>query len=155
MGRTDLKSWLVFLLALSGIYIVDQSIKEIFLAGWRWGSECISLSLVYNRGVAFSMFAFLGPYLKWIQIALLAAVLGYIIHGKHMKEYALPLGILFGAAISNIADRFMHGGVVDYVHWHCGFDFAVFNFADVMIDFAVVWMVADHLFFRKDLRKNQ
>jgi signal peptidase II len=135
------RAWLVFLLALAGIYLVDQSLKSIFLAGWRWESPCISLTLVFNRGVAFSMFAFLGPWLKWIQLALLAGVLGYVIHGGHLKRYSLPLGILFGAGISNIADRFVHGGVVDYVHWHCGFDFAVFNFADVMIDLAVVWIL--------------
>ncbi len=153
-----LKAWTIFLLAAAGIYIVDQSIKQIFLAGWYWQSECISLSLVFNKGVAFSMFAFLGPYLKWIQIALLAGVMGYIIHGGYLARYSMPLGILFGAAIGNIADRFMHGGVVDYVHWHCWFDFAVFNFADVMIDVAVGWLLIDHLFFNKeskDLRKNQ
>ncbi|WP_457592939.1 signal peptidase II [Hydrogenimonas sp.] len=152
------KSWLVFLLAAAGIYIVDQSIKQIFLAGWHWQSACISLSLVFNKGVAFSMFSFLGPYLKWIQIALLAGVMGYIIHGGHLRRYSMPLGILFGAAIGNIVDRFLHGGVVDYVHWHCGFDFAVFNFADVMIDVAVAWLLIDHLFIHKDgrdLRKNQ
>ena len=142
------RSWLVFLLALAGIYLIDQSIKSIFLAGWRWESDCVSLTLVYNRGVAFSMFAFLGPWLKWIQLLLLAGVLGYVLHGGHLKRYSLPLGILFGAGISNIADRFVHGGVVDYVAWHCGFDFAVFNFADVMIDLAVVWI----LFL--NLRKN-
>jgi len=135
------RAWVIFLLALAGIYLVDQSLKSIFLAGWRWESPCISLTLVFNRGVAFSMFAFLGPWLKWIQLALLAGVLGYVIHGGHLKRYSLPLGILFGAGISNIADRFVHGGVVDYVHWHCGFDFAVFNFADVMIDLAVVWIL--------------
>ncbi|WP_300369453.1 signal peptidase II [Hydrogenimonas sp.] len=135
------KSWLIFLLALAGIYIIDQGIKSIFLAGWRWESECISLTLVFNRGVAFSMFDFLGPYLKWIQLALLAGVLGYILHGRYLQRYSLPLGMLFGAGLSNIADRFMHGGVVDYVDWHCGFDFAVFNFADVMIDMAVLWLL--------------
>ena len=35
-------------------------------------------------------------------------------------------------------DRFIHGGVVDYVAWHKWFEFAVFNFADVMIDLAIV-----------------
>ncbi len=149
------KEWTVFLLAAAGIYIVDQSIKQIFLAGWNWHSSCISLSLVFNKGVAFSMFSFLGPYLKWIQIGLLAAVMGYIIHGKYLKAHSFPLGILFGAAAGNIYDRFAQPGVVDYVHWHCGFDFAVFNFADVMIDFAVGWLLIEHLFFRRDLRKNQ
>ncbi len=153
-----LKEWAVFLLAAAGIYIVDQSLKQLFLAGWHWESSCISLSLVFNKGVAFSMFSFLGPYLKWIQIALLASLMGYIIHGKYLKRHSLPLGILFGAAAGNIVDRFLQPGVVDYVHWHCGFDFAVFNFADVMIDFAVAWLLIEHFFLHKkakDLRKNQ
>ncbi|DAB32382.1 MAG TPA: signal peptidase II, partial [Sulfurospirillum sp. UBA11407] len=34
-------------------------------------------------------------------------------------------------------DRFIHGGVVDYFYWHRWFEFAVFNFADVMINIAV------------------
>ena len=136
-----LKTGAIFFLALAGIYLIDQSIKSIFLAGWRWDSECLSLTLVFNRGVAFSMFAFLGPWLKWIQLGLLAAVLGYVIHGRYLKRYSMPLGILFGAGLSNITDRFVHGGVVDYVDWHCGFNFAVFNFADVMIDLAVLWIL--------------
>jgi signal peptidase II len=144
-----IKSWIIFLLATIGIYTIDQNIKAIFLAGWQWDTSCISLSLVFNKGVAFSMFAFLGPYLKWIQVALLAGVLGYIIHDKYLQRYSLPLGILFGAGISNIADRFMHGGVVDYVYWHCGFNFAVFNFADVMIDLAVGWLLIENLLFKK------
>ncbi len=144
-----IKSWIIFLLAAIGIYTIDQNIKAIFLAGWQWDTSCISLSLVFNKGVAFSMFAFLGPYLKWIQVALLAGVLGYIIHDKYLQRYSFPLGILFGAGISNIADRFMHGGVVDYVYWHCGFNFAVFNFADVMIDLAVGWLLIENLLFKK------
>ena len=143
------KAWITFILALAGIYIVDQNIKTIFLSGWQWESSCISFTLVFNKGVAFSMFSFLGPYLKWIQIALLAGVLGYIIHAKILQRYSLPLGMLFGAGVSNIADRFMHGGVVDYVYWHCGFDFAVFNFADVMIDLSVGWLLVENLFFKK------
>jgi len=87
------------------------------------------------------MFAFLGPWLKWIQLALLGAVLGYVVHGGYLARYSTPLGLLFGAGLSNIYDRFAHGGVVDYVDWHCGFDFAVFNFADVTIDAAVVWIL--------------
>jgi signal peptidase II len=136
-----LKAWAAFALAALGIFLIDQNIKSLFLAGWRWQSECVSLTLVFNRGVAFSMFAFLGPWLKWIQLLLLAGVLGYVVRGGYLARYSLPLGILIGAGLSNIYDRFLHGGVVDYVAWHCGFDFAVFNFADVMIDLAVLWIL--------------
>ena len=142
----------VLLLPLVGVFIVDQNIKQIFLDGYRYFGECIDLILVFNKGVAFSMFAFLEENLKYIQLLLVSGVFLYIFYlGKLC--YALPSGILLGAALSNIYDRFVHEGVVDMVYWHCGFDFAVFNFADVMIDFAVVWFLV--LNFKPNLCKGK
>lgn len=86
------------------------------------------------------MLAFLDEWLKYIQLVLVTGVLGYAFYLNKLC-YALPLGLLLGGAYSNIYDRFIHGGVVDMVYWHCGFDFAVFNFADVMIDVAVAWIL--------------
>ena len=86
------------------------------------------------------MFAFLEEWLKYIQLVLVFGVLGYILYMKQVC-YAFPAGLLLGGAFSNIYDRFIHHGVVDMVYWHCGFNFAVFNFADVMIDIAVVWFL--------------
>lgn len=127
--------------AILVVFVVDQYIKSIFVVdGWRYYGECIDLILVYNKGVAFSMFAFLEEWLKYIQIALVLGVLGYILYLKEIC-YAFATGLMLGGAFSNIYDRFVHGGVVDMVYWHCGFDFAVFNFADVMIDVAVAWLL--------------
>lgn len=85
------------------------------------------------------MFAFLEEYLKYIQLLLVGGLGVYLLfHKEVLHLYALPIGIIAGAALSNIYDRFIHGGVVDYFFWHYGFEFAVFNFADVMIDFGVL-----------------
>ncbi len=140
MPNPTLKFSAVLLFALVGVFIVDQNIKTLFVEGFRYYTECIDLILVYNKGVAFSMFAFLDEYLKYIQLVMVSGVLLYLFYLKELC-YALPGGILLGAAFSNIYDRFIHEGVVDMVYWHCGFDFAVFNFADVMIDIAVVWFL--------------
>ena len=140
MPNPTLKFSAVLLFALVGVFIVDQNIKTLFVEGFRYYTECIDLILVYNKGVAFSMFAFLDEYLKYIQLVMVSGVLLYLFYLKELC-YALPGGILLGAAFSNIYDRFIHEGVVDMVYWHCGFDFAVFNFADVMIDLAVVWFL--------------
>ena len=131
---------LIMFFTLAGVFIVDQNIKMLFVDGFRYYTECIDLILVYNKGVAFSMFAFLDEWLKYIQLVLVFGVLGYILYMKQVC-YALPAGLLLGGAFSNIYDRFVHEGVVDMVYWHCGFNFAVFNFADVMIDVAVVWFL--------------
>jgi signal peptidase II len=135
-----LKSLAILFVVLSAVFIADQFIKNLFVEGFRYYTNCIDLILVFNKGVAFSMFAFLAGSLKWIQLALLAGVVGYTLWLKE-NRYLVPVGIMVGAGLSNVADRFVHGGVVDYVYWHCGFDFAVFNFADVMIDMAVVWLL--------------
>ncbi|MDP1784892.1 MAG: signal peptidase II [Sulfuricurvum sp.] len=131
--------WILFA-TMAVVFIVDQSIKSLFVEGFRYYTNCIDLILVFNKGVAFSMFAFLAEYLKWMQLLLLAGVVGYTLWLRE-KRYFLPVGIMVGAGLSNVIDRFVHGGVVDYVYWHCGFNFAVFNFADVMIDVAVLWLL--------------
>lgn len=122
------------------IMCVDQAIKYLFThGGLSVKSEWIDLVLTYNRGVAFSMFAFLGEYLKIIQLVLIVGILGYLIGERAMlTRFSAELGIILGAGASNVLDRFIHGGVVDYVFWHKWFNFAVFNFADVMINLGVV-----------------
>jgi len=131
---------IVLFFTIAGIFIIDQNIKSLFVGGFRYYTDCIDLILVYNKGVAFSMFAFLDEWLKYIQAILVMAILIYIIYLKKIC-YAFPAGLMLGGAFSNVYDRFVYGGVVDMVFWHCGFDFAVFNFADVMIDLAVVWFL--------------
>jgi signal peptidase II len=135
------RSWAVFFLAALGTFIVDQGIKELFLEGYQWQSRCLSLELHLNRGVAFSLFAFLGPWLKWLQLLLVGGLFLFFLKEGWIRRHALALGLLLGAAAGNLWDRFEHGAVVDYVYWHCGFDFAVFNYADVMIDLSIVWLL--------------
>jgi len=140
MHNNTLRLSAILFLTLIGIFIIDQNIKMLFVDGFRYYTDCIDLILVYNKGVAFSMFAFLEEWLKYIQLLLVFGVLGYIFYLKELC-YAIPAGLMLGGAFSNIYDRFIHGGVVDMVYWHCGFNFAVFNFADVMIDVAVIWIL--------------
>lgn len=151
MDNKALKFNVILFFTLAGIFIIDQNIKMLFVDGFRYYTECIDLILVYNKGVAFSMFAFLEEWLKYIQIVMVLGILVYVIKLNQLC-YAIPAGFLLGGAISNIYDRFIHGGVVDMVYWHCGFNFAVFNGADVMIDIAVVWLLV--LNFKPALCKN-
>ena len=149
-----MRSFVVFFLVLLGTFIIDQNIKSLFVEGYYRAGECIDLELHYNKGVAFSMFAFLGPYLKWIQALLILGILFFVFIEGYIKRYAFPAGLLIGGALGNVYDRFVHGGVVDYVAWHCGFNFAVFNFADVAIDLAVVWILIQVYFSKEDSKEK-
>ena len=140
----------IFLLTAIGTFIIDQNIKMLFVDGYYRAGECIDLELHYNKGVAFSMFAFVGPYLKWIQSALIIGILYYVLKEGYLKRFAFPLGLLIGGALGNVYDRFLHEGVVDYVAWHCGFNFAVFNYADVAIDIAIAWIIILVYFFPEE-----
>lgn len=146
-------NYAIFIIAAFLIFIIDQSVKSIFVGGFDWQSSCISLELHYNNGVAFSMLAFLGENLKWLQLVLIFVLIFFMIKDGYLEKYYIPAGVLAGAALSNLSDRFVYGGVVDYVAWHCGFDFAVFNFADVMIDFAIGWFLI-YEFLLKDKEKQ-
>jgi signal peptidase II len=78
---------------------------------------------------------------------LVLGVLFYVIKEGYLRRYAFPVGLLIGGAIGNVYDRFVYDGVVDYIAWHCGFEFAVFNYADIAIDVAVAWLLIENYFF--------
>ena len=151
---------IIFFLVVAGTFIIDQNLKVMAMDAVN-GAEyatiltgsCIDLELHYNRGVAFSMLAFLGDNLKWVQLVLIVFIIGYVFYEGYIKRYAFAIGLIVGGALGNLYDRFIHQGVVDYVAWHCGFNFAVFNYADVMIDSGVgLILLMTYLEYRREKR---
>jgi len=142
-----------FLISLSifvVVFLIDQYIKMIFVDGFQLPGECISLVLAYNKGVAFSMFAFLEHYLKYIQIAMIVGIVIYLsIYRELFSTYFVSIGLIIGAGVSNIYDRFHHIGVVDYIYWHCGFEFAIFNLADMLINLGIA-IVLYQIYIQRD-----
>ena len=157
-----MRSLVIFLLLVIATFIIDQSLKVLAMDavnGVEYATilkgSCIDLELHYNRGVAFSMLAFLEDNLKWVQLVLIAGILFYIFYEGYVKEYAFALGLIIGGALGNLYDRFIHEGVIDYVAWHCGFDFAVFNYADVMINLGVaIILLLTFLGYRREKKAN-
>jgi len=121
------------------LFSIDQVIKFGFANfDWNVDGPYMSLHLAYNYGVAFSMFSFLAEYLKYIQLTMVTVGFIYLLKNKEVfKEYWFPITLLFIGGLSNILDRFTYGGVVDYFYWHYGFEFAIFNISDVLINIAV------------------
>ena len=157
-----MRSYTIFVLLVVATFFIDQSLKVMAMEavnGVEYSTiikgSCIDLELYYNRGVAFSMLSFLGDNLKWIELLLIFGIIFYIFYEGYVKKYALPLGLIIGGALGNLYDRFIHDGVVDYVAWHCGFNFAVFNYADVMIDVGVaIVLLLSFLEYRQEKKSN-
>jgi len=152
------KKFILAAIIFVAIFIIDQVVKYCF-ANLSWGIDgnFMSLKLAYNDGVAFSMLSFLGEYLKYVQLLIVVVGSIYLFKNKYLfKEYYISIGLLYAGGLSNILDRFTYGAVVDYFYWHYKFDFAIFNFADVMINFAVAIIVFIQIRdYRREKKKKE
>ncbi len=139
------------------IFLIDQIVKFGFARlSWDVDGTYMSLKLAYNYGVAFSMFSFLEHYLKFIQLGIILIATIYLFKNKEVfKEYYLPISLLYAGGLSNILDRFTYGGVVDYFYWHYLFEFAIFNFADVIIDLGVAIIIYKQIRQSREEKKQK
>ncbi len=121
-------------------YASDQATKAIALATLSDGStrpfigDLIRFKLIGNPGAALS----LGASNTWVMTGIALAVLVAIVvvaRDLGSRAWALALGLLLGAAVGNLTDRFVRppgggqGHVVDFIdyHWFIG------NVADIWI----------------------
>lgn len=130
------------LYALLGSFLlfVDRLSKHIvmYCVPQRQINQFLSIDLVFNRGVSFGLFhsddaitfTAINILIGSVIILLAAHTYARIVHNQ------LVIGeiFIFTGAISNVIDRCVHGGVVDFIalayqDWH----FAVFNLADMFI----------------------
>ncbi len=99
----------------------------------------LNLHLSYNRGVSFSLFASDAQLGFWVLsgiIALAITLLAWYTWVQWQQKSPVALGYTFVLAggFSNLIDRIMYGGVVDFVDFHVGsWHFATFNLADMFI----------------------
>ena len=144
------KESLLYLILSILVFWLDQEVKTIILDGFRYEGSVISITYVLNEGVAFSLFAFLGEWLKWIQL-IFVILLGYVVLASRdfLCNHYFSFALIVGSGVSNLYDRFLNGGVVDYIYWHYGFEFAIFNLADIFINIGLGIFVFKLLFERK------
>jgi signal peptidase II len=127
-------------------FVVDQvtknwAIKELVVP---WPVfPFLKFELFYNRGVTWGLFNADG-YFSIVTLVVIAVALMLIVSTlnsfKQGKDVRPQLLILSGAA-SNILDRIVHSGVVDFITVHFGsWYWPTFNIADVCIVLGVFWM---------------
>lgn len=102
-------------------------------------NSLIHLTHVRNYGGVFGLGQGMGWLFGVISIALLAGVTLYLWFGKQVQRYEFVcFGFIVGGGISNIADRMLHGSVIDFIDiQHIPYWNYVFNVADVMVHVGV------------------
>lgn len=93
-------------------------------------------SLHVNQGALFGWLQAWGVHANtgFAIISLLAAIV-IVVWGSHRNTIAdrklcIALGLILAGTLGNLYDRLVFGGVRDFLHWHGGVNWPVFNIAD-------------------------
>ncbi len=123
------------------VIVIDQVTKTLAEANLATHSVKIvgplSLELVYNSGVAFSIGSGDAPIVTIVE---LLVILGIILYVRKIRSTGLAVGfgMVIGGALGNITDRLFrhnHGSVIDFIH--SGF-WPTFNLADSAVVIGII-----------------
>ncbi|MCU7929374.1 MAG: signal peptidase II [Candidatus Thiodiazotropha sp. (ex Codakia rugifera)] len=113
------------------------------------------LTLLYNKGAAFSFLSDQGGWQRWFFIILAIGVtivlIGWLGRLKREEQWiAVALSLIIGGAMGNVIDRILFGQVIDFLHFHYQEHyFPAFNVADSAITVGVAIMLFDALILAK------
>lgn len=147
----------------AAIVVVDQLAKWWALAALPLQVPVevlpfFNLTLVYNRGAAFSFLADAGGWQRVffivLALAIAAAIAVWLARSAWRQRWlAAPLALILGGAVGNLLDRVMSGAVTDFLdfyrgsyHWHN------FNVADAAISVGIGLLLLDSLILSRHRR---
>jgi signal peptidase II len=131
-------------IATAGIVVaLDQATKQLAIANIDRGEHVnvffgLDLTNTRNTGVAFGAFEGAGLVVAILIGISLALLVGYFVLHRDMPLLWLPVGLLLGGALGNLADRARDGAVIDFIDpvaW------PAFNLADACIVVGVVMLL--------------
>jgi signal peptidase II len=131
-------------LATAGVVVaIDQATKQLAIASVDRGASenvffGIDITNSRNSGVAFGAFEGGGLLVGLLIGVSLTMLLAYFAFHAATPGLWLPVGLLVGGALGNLADRAREGAVIDFIDpsfW------PVFNLADTAIVFGVLGLL--------------
>ena len=140
--------------------VLDQFSKNLLLYGYdflRLGHAArievlpfFDLVMVWNRGISYGLLPADGAMgtvlLSLFSLLAIAAFIWWLLRVER-RLVALGLGFLIGGALGNVIDRVRFGAVADFFHFHAlGWDWYVFNIADMAITVGAIALLADAFF---------
>ncbi len=146
---------------LSAVVVVLDQLSKWLAEHWLTLQQPVTLTswfdltLMYNRGAAFSFLGDAGGWQRWLFVLLalaIGAVLIVWLRNCHRGQRWVPaaLALVLGGAVGNLIDRLWHGQVVDFIVWHYrDWYWPAFNLADSAISVGAVMLILDGLLPRK------
>ena len=133
--------------ATAGVVVaLDQATKQLANSNVARGESVkvfpgLEISNTRNTGVAFGVFEGGGLIVGVLIGVALVLLIGYFLRHSEVPLLWLPVGMLLGGALGNLADRARDGAVIDFIDpvaW------PAFNLADSFIVvgvFLLLWVV--------------
>jgi signal peptidase II len=164
-GRWSLRPGWPYLMVAAVVIVLDQITKLVVLERFMPGERLpvipglFDLTLLFNRGAAFSFLAGHDGWQRWFFILIALAASAFILHlllgHRHQRMFSVALGLILGGAVGNVVDRFLYGQVVDFLLFYQGnWYFPAFNVADSAITVGAVLLILDELLRMKSSRAS-
>lgn len=133
------------------IFIIDQVFKLIIGFSIELNTSFVviknffNISNVHNYGAAFSILYGNRVFLILVSLIALFLVYYFLIKNKDLSKIETAIySLLIGGILGNLFDRIVYGYVVDFFDFRVfGYDFPVFNIADICIVCSVFLLLFD------------
>lgn len=155
---TRQRSALIWLWLSAVIVILDLAIKYLVDSSLPYGVAhpqlpVFDLTLLYNKGAAFSFLSEAGGWQRWFFTLIAVVVSGVLVvwlarTEREQRWLGIGLALVLGGALGNLYDRVVHGYVIDYISLHYDqYYFPAFNLADTAISIGAVMLIIDMVWF--------
>ena len=108
-----------------------------------------NLMMVWNRGISYGLFpanSRVGTTVLVVISILVVALLIWWLWRSTSQWLTAGFGLIVGGALGNVIDRLVYGRVADFFHFYgFGYDWYIFNIADVAITFGAIAIIYDVL----------
>ena len=149
--------WSFFLIVI--FFIIDRLSKIAIIKSFeKYGdndiflTDFLSLSLIWNDGIAFGLFSFdqkVYYNLVTVLIAFITLIIFWMIFRTKSYE-KLAFTMVSGGSLGNIFDRIYYSSVPDFIDIHFkNFHWFIFNVADIFITLGVILLIYLEIFKKK------
>ncbi|MCG7917854.1 MAG: signal peptidase II [Candidatus Thiodiazotropha taylori] len=147
--------WLSFVVILLDQLTKQMADRMLTLYEPVYVLPIFDLTLLYNKGAAFSFLSDQGGWQRWfftvLAIVVTTVLTVWLWRLKQQEKWvAVSLSLIIGGAIGNVIDRILFGHVIDFLHFHYQQHYwPAFNIADSAITLGVGIMLYDALVLAK------
>jgi signal peptidase II len=133
----------------TGVLLIDRITKWLalnYLDGEYRVSSFLSFDLIMNRGISWSLFHSMNTIVFGVLTTCITLIIGLLIVHTVRRWYAgysiFGEVITISGALSNLIDRIIYGGVIDFIVVSAGsWSWPVFNIADCCIVLGIAMMM--------------